>query len=231
MSRIIKRMLTVIVILSFVAGCGKEPPKQSRKPVPQVPETAQSNTPAPTENTITQTIQEGAKTAQAALAFTLKDQTGKDVRLSDYAGKVVVLEWINPDCPFVQAHYKAGTMVGLARRYAEKGVVWLGVNSTNSATAAINKAFVDAHSLPYPVLDDHAGIVGRLFGAKTTPHLFVLDTKGQIAYQGAIDNAPMGKVAEGQKPVNYVDQALSELLKGVPVTLARTDSYGCSVKF
>lgn len=231
MSRIIKRMLTVIVILSFVAGCGKEPPKQSRTSVPQVPETVQSNTPAPTENTITPMIQEGAKTAQAALEFTLKDQTGKDARLSDYAGKIVVLEWINPDCPFVQAHYKAKTMVNLAEKYAVKGVVWLGVNSTNSATETINKAFADAHSLPYPVLDDHAGTVGRLFGAKTTPHLFILDSKGQIVYQGAIDNAPMGKVAEGQKPVNYVDQVLSELLKGTPVSLARTDPYGCSVKY
>jgi peroxiredoxin len=193
--------LALIVASGFLVGCKKEPAQQTGVPVP------------------------------ASYDFTLKDHAGKDVRLADMAGKIVVLEWLNPECPFVQAHYKSGTMSGLAKKYAGKGVIWIGINSTNSATIAANKSFVDSHSLPYPVLDDHAGVVGKKFGAKTTPHLFILDSKTRIVYQGAIDNAPMGEVPDGQTAVNYVDQALAELTSGKAVSIAKTDSYGCSVKY
>ena len=228
--------ISVFMGLAIVAGCGKQNPAtpgiDSSSSKSKSTPTISSEHPAKSmDDSLKAAAQETIKAVDSSLAFTLKDQTGKEVRLSDFAGKIVVLEWLNPECPFVQAHYKAGTMVGLAKKYADKGVVWLGVNSTKTATAASNKVFVDDYSLPYPILDDHEGTVGRLFGAKTTPHLFVLDTKGQIAYQGAIDNSPMGKTESGVDKVNYVDQAVAELLKDSPVTVVKTDPYGCSVKY
>lgn len=227
--------IPVLIALTFVAGCGKQNPASvGAKPAGSESKTnsvSRENPATSPEDAPRSTVQEVVKAVESSPAFTLKDHAGKEVQLSNFAGKIVVLEWLNPECPFVQAHYKSGTMVALARKYADKGVVWLGVNSTKTATAAVNKAFVDNFSLPYPVLDDHEGKVGRLFGAKTTPHLFVLDEKGHIAYQGAIDNAPMGKTADGAAKMNYVDHAVMELLKGSPVTVPKTDPYGCSVKY
>ncbi|MCG3181245.1 MAG: Thiol-disulfide oxidoreductase ResA [Phycisphaerae bacterium] len=159
--------------------------------------------------------------------FTLADQAGKSVSLTDYAGKVVVLEWTNWDCPFVQAHLRAETTSKLAAKYAGQGVVWLMVNSTNYATADANKAAVEKFHLP-TVLDDHAGEVGRLYGARTTPDVFVLDANGAIAYEGAIDDNPMGRK---DKSTNYVAQALDELLGDKGVSVKETRPYGCSVKY
>ena len=162
----------------------------------------------------------------SAPAFALEDQTGKKVSLSDYAGKVVVLEWINPDCPFVQRHAKAGTMRALSDKYKGQ-VVWLGVNSTSYMGRDNNAKWVADHGLAYPVLDDHAGEVGRLYGAKTTPHMYVIDTSGKLVYEGAIDDDPGGSGASK----NYVDAALTEVLAGKPVSVGQTKSYGCSVKY
>ena len=161
--------------------------------------------------------------------FSLKDHTGKEVKLSDYAGKTVVLEWVNYDCPFVKAHYQAGTMAGLAEKYAGKGVVWLAVNSTKYATIETNKAWAEKRQIPYPVLDDHTGAIGRLFAAKTTPHIFILNEDREIVYNGAIDNAPLGRV-EGTL-VKYVDEALEEITAGKTVSNATTKPYGCTVKY
>ena len=112
---------------------------------------------------------DGATVGSKAPAFSLQDQDGKTVQLADFAGKVVVLEWINPDCPFVKRHAEAGTMRDLATRYAGKGVVWLGVNSTHSMDAAGSAAYRKGSSLPYPILVDRSGEVGHAYGAKTTP--------------------------------------------------------------
>lgn len=167
-----------------------------------------------------------------AKEFTLKSFDGKTVSLSDYKGKIVVLEWLNLDCPFVQYHYnQAGTMINLAGKYKDKNVVWLAVNSTSNTMPEANKEFAAKHKLSYPILDDRAGRVGREYGAKTTPHIFVIAPGGQIVYEGAIDNSPLGKTPAGEKPVNYVDQALSELLAGKKVSVTNTQSYGCSVKY
>jgi peroxiredoxin len=165
--------------------------------------------------------------------FTLTNYDGKEVSLADFEGKIVVLEWLNYDCPFVKYHYEtASTMVDLANKYAEKGVVWLAINSTNYATAETNKAFAQKDSIPYPILDDHKGNVGHAYGAERTPELFVIDRGGQIAYHGAIDNAPLGKLSEGQtEKINYVDNALTELLAGKDVTVPETKPYGCTVKY
>jgi hypothetical protein len=143
-----------------------------------------------------------------------------------------VLEWLNFECPFVQHHYdKAKTMVGLANKYKDKGVVWLAINSTSHTKPADNKAFASGKKLPYPLLDDRSGKVGRAYGARTTPHMFVINAAGAIAYEGAIDNSPLGKTPAGQKPVNYVDKALAELVAGKEVSTPRTKPYGCSVKY
>ena len=172
---------------------------------------------------------EGVVVGSRAPDFELADQAGATVRLQDLAGKVVVLEWVNPDCPFVKRHAAAGTMRDLAARYGARGVVWLGVNSTSYMTADDSAKFLSANSLTYPILVDRSGEVGRAYGARTTPHLFVIDARGNIAYQGAIDDDPRGK--KGGEVVNYVAQALDELLAGRPVAVSETTPYGCSVKY
>ena len=165
--------------------------------------------------------------------FTLTDINGQQVRLSALEGKIVVLEWVNYDCPFVKPHYGQPkyTMRDLAAKYADKNVVWLTINSTHYATAETNQAWAKKHQLKQIVLPDKDGKVGKLYGAKTTPHMFIVNTAGDIVYRGAIDNSPRGRTPEGQEYVNYVDAALAELTAGKPVTVSRTKPYGCSVKY
>lgn len=165
---------------------------------------------------------------EAAPGFTLMDTAGNEVSLSDFEGKVVVLEWLNPDCPFVVRHYKAGTMKALAEKYGGKGVVWLTINSTNYMDAEANAKFKAANQLPYPILVDQDGAVGHLYDARTTPHMFIIDGDGKLAYMGAIDDDPRGS---SDTPANYVAAALDEVLAGKPVTTAETTPYGCSVKY
>ena len=164
-------------------------------------------------------------------AITLLDQGGKKVGLKGHAGKVVVLEWINWGCPFAKRHLQAGTMKKLAEKYADKGVVWIGVNSTKSDNVEINKKAHSKYKLPYPVLDDHAGRLGRAFGAKTTPHMIVLSKEHKVAYDGAIDDDPRGAKLKDGSVTNYVDLALTELLAGKKVSKSKTRPYGCSVKY
>jgi peroxiredoxin len=171
---------------------------------------------------------EEAEGARKAPEFTLTSFDGKEVSLSDYKGKVVVLEWLNTGCPFVLHHYEnAKTMVNLAEKY--KDVVWLAINSTNSTDAKTNLDFASKHKIACPILDDRDGKVGRAYVAKTTPHMFVIDTDGNIVYDGAIDNAPMDRV-EGEK-INYVDDALAALSTGKAVSIESTKPYGCNVKY
>ncbi len=167
-----------------------------------------------------------------AKPFTLTSFDSKTIRLADYRGKTVVLEWLNFECPFVKYHYdKAGTMIDLAKKYKDQNVVWLAINSTNHTTLEANKAFAAQHDLPYPILDDRPGTVGRAYGAKTTPHMFVIDPRGNIVYEGAIDNAPLGKTSNGEEVVNYVDQVLAALVANKDIGIRETKPYGCSVKY
>ena len=167
--------------------------------------------------------------------FTLMDLDGKEVQLSKLTkkGKIVVLEWFNYDCPFVKDHYAAekNTMGKLADKYKDKDVVWLTINSTHTATAASTKAWAEKNGVKQTILMDSDGKVGRLYHAKTTPHLFVIDKSGTMVYDGAIDNAPLGTARQGQEPVNYVEQALTELLAKKAITTPKTKPYGCSVKY
>jgi peroxiredoxin len=162
----------------------------------------------------------------------MKNYDGKEVKLSDYKGKIVVLEWFNYECPFVRYHYeKASTMKDLAARYKDKNVVWLSINTTGHQETEKNKEFAEKHKIEYPILDDSSGATGKAYGAKTTPHIFIIETEGNIAYNGALDNAPLGEVPKDEKLINYVDKALEELTSGKTVSTATTKPYGCSVKY
>ena len=171
---------------------------------------------------------QAAPKAAKAPDFALEDHHGKLVRLSDLAGKMVVLEWTNPTCPFVKRHYQAGTVKALAAKYAAQGVVWLAIDSSRYATHEAAKAWASRHQLPYQILNDRTGKVGRAYRATNTPHMFIIDKAGRIAYQGAIDDKPAGPPQEAG---NYVDQALTELLAGKAVSVAKTSPYGCTVKY
>jgi peroxiredoxin len=175
-------------------------------------------------------VEEIKKQGRGARDFEASSFDGKTVKLADYKDKIVVLEWLNLDCPFVQYHYdKAATMIDLAKKYKDKGVVWLAVNTTGQTTPEANRDFAAKHKLPYPILDDRSGKMGRMYGALTTPHVFIIKN-GVVVYDGAIDNAPNGQAIGGEK-INYVDKALSELTLGKPVSTSKTQPYGCSVKY
>lgn len=169
---------------------------------------------------------EPAKVGAKAPEFTLKDHAGKEHKLSDYKGKTVVLEWFNPGCPYVVRHYESKTMKNLAEQYGTKDVVWLAVNTGGDPQQM--KTFAEHNKLPYPVLIDKDGQTAKAYGAKTTPHMFVIDRKGNLAYAGAIDNDPNGENSADR--VNYVAKALNELAAGKAVSTPETKSYGCGVK-
>ncbi len=173
-----------------------------------------------------------ARRGRRAPDVELKSFDGRTYKLSDFKDQIVVLEWMNLDCPFSMYHYKTKTsMIDLAKKYKDKEVVWFAINSTANTSPEANVAFAKDHKLPYPIIDDRSGRIGRAFGARTTPHVFVIDRDGIVAYQGAVDNAPMGKVEANVASVNYVDQAISQLLAGQQVSTPATPPYGCSIKY
>ncbi|HEY0092787.1 MAG TPA: thioredoxin family protein [Archangium sp.] len=170
-----------------------------------------------------------AQVGKPAPAFTLKDEAGKEHSLSQYKGKVVVLEWTNPGCPFVQRHYTADTMQKTFSGLDAKKVVWLAVDSTASNTPEKSAAWKKTEGFAYPVLQDASGTVGKAYGAKTTPHMYVIDEQGVVRYAGAIDDDPRGNKKEGT--TNHVKTAVEALLGGKPVPASTTEPYGCSVKY
>jgi peroxiredoxin len=172
-----------------------------------------------------------AKVGQPAPQFTLTDQTGKEVKLSDYAGKIVVLEWFNEQCPFVVKFYKDGHMNKFASELAAKDVVWLAVNSSNFATNDTNKKVAGEWSINRPILNDASGAVGNAYGAKTTPHMYVINKDGVLAYAGAIDDKRSTNSGDIDGAKNYVKQAVNQLLAGQSVSEPETQAYGCSVKY
>ncbi len=169
--------------------------------------------------------------------FTVADSNGKPVRLADYKGRFVVLEWTNPECPFVRAQYGAATMQALQKEAAGKGVVWLSVNSTRQSSsefktgAQMNAWMAEKQAAQQAVLIDATSATGRAYDAKTTPHMFVLGPGGTIVYAGAIDDKRSARESDRKTAHNYVRAALDEALAGKPVTVAVTQPYGCSVKY
>jgi peroxiredoxin len=178
-----------------------------------------------------------ADLGKPAPGFALPDLDGKTVRLSDFKGKVVVLEWFNPECPYVRASHTQGSLNGAAARHTSQGVVWLAVNSAASGKqgygADKNRKALATYKLNHPILLDEAGEVGHLYGATNTPHLFVIDKEGRVVYRGGIDNSPDGERGspEGGKLIAYVDAALDDLAAGRPVSHPEGKAYGCSVKY
>lgn len=176
------------------------------------------------------------KVGQPAPDFTTKDINGKTHRLSDYQGKIVVLEAYNLDCPFCANHYKTGAMQALQAAVTSKGGVWLVVNSTHTSNPshrtpeAARKEFVAQGMKATAWLDDSSGAIGRLYDMKTTPHMFVIDTRGVLAYQGAIDDRASSS-GDPRTAKNYVKLAVEALLAGKPVPVTETKPYGCGVKY
>jgi peroxiredoxin len=178
-----------------------------------------------------------AKVGDPAPAFTATDSNGKTVSLSDYKGKFVVLEWHNNGCPFVLKHYNSGNMQKLQKDATAKGVVWLVIVSSapgkqGYVTAAEANAYMtEKNAVPTATLLDPEGIVGHAYDSKTTPHMFVIDPKGILIYNGAIDDKPTADLADVATAKNYLSQALSEALAGKPVSEPATKPYGCTVKY
>lgn len=164
--------------------------------------------------------------------FELSAFDGRKAKLSDYKDQIVVLEWLNPECPYSQFHYeKVNTMLRTAKKYQGKGVVWLAVNSSIKTTPEANRAFAEKYKLPYPILDDRSGDMARRYGARTTPHMFIIAKDGAIAYDGAIDSAPQDQKEPSAGKINYVDKALAELTLNRKVSLPNTPPYGSPVKY
>jgi peroxiredoxin len=173
---------------------------------------------------------------EAAPDFTLSDLDGKEHQLAVYlkAGKTVVLEWFNPQCPFIVKHHQTlKTMNETATAAAKDGVVWLAINSGAPGKQGhgleLNQKAAKEFALAFPLLIDEAGAVGKAYGAKTTPHLYVISPDGKLRYQGAIDDAPNPGGPAGE--TNYVADALAALAAGKPVAMAETRPYGCGVKY
>lgn len=169
--------------------------------------------------------------------FTFTDIEGTSAKLSDFKGKFVVLEWFNHGCPFTEKHYKSDKMQDLQRKYTEEGVVWISINSTsgghaNYRDAAMSRKEAEAYgaSSTYIVLDS-SGEIGKLYGAKTTPDIFIINPVGKLVYMGAADSIASTEVEDIPKATNYIDLALTEALAGKPVSMPETKPYGCSVKY
>ena len=178
-----------------------------------------------------------ARVNAAAPDFTSRDTTGAVWRLSALRGQYVVLEWFNHDCPFVRKHYNSGNMQALQRTYTDRGVVWLSINSSAPGkqgyvlAAQANALMEEKGASPTAVLLDPEGTIGRLYGAKTTPHLFIINPDGMLLYAGAIDDRPSTNPGDIPQSTNYVRQALDAAMAGQPVAMSATKSYGCSVKY
>jgi hypothetical protein len=169
--------------------------------------------------------------------FTLTDSAGTSHKLSDFKGKVVVLEWLNHGCPFVKKHYDEGNMQKLQKKYTGEGVVWLSIVSSapgkqgHMTAEDTNKTKEEKGAAPTAVLLDEDGKVGQLYEAKVTPELFIINPEGALVYAGGIDDKKSTDPADIATSTNFVAQALDEILAGKPVSMAKTAAYGCSVKY
>ncbi len=178
-----------------------------------------------------------ARVGEKAPDFTATDSNGKVHKLSDYAGKIVVLEWHNNGCPYTRKHYDSGNMQRLQREWTGRGVIWLTVISSapgkqGYVTAAQENDYLKKmNAVPTAALLDPSGQLGRLYSAKTTPQIFIIDPAGNLVYNGAIDDRPTSDQSDISGAKNYAAQALEEVLAGKPVSVATTRPYGCSVKY
>ena len=181
-----------------------------------------------------------AAVGQAAPEFSALDTAGKSHQLSDFKGKLVVLEWTNPGCPFVRKHYSgdaSGNMQSLQKEFTGKGVVWLAINSTETgsadylAPARLAGWMGEKQAQPSATLMDESGKIGQLYSAKTTPHMYIINPQGVLVYAGSIDSVASARVGDIKTATNYIRQGLSEALAGKAISMANTKPYGCSVKY
>ena len=185
----------------------------------------------------TTSAQAAASVGQPAPDFTLTDTSGKTVKLSDYKGKHVVLEWNNPGCPFVRKHYDSANMQALQKEAGGKGVVWLAINSTDTAhqdylaPPKLGQWMTEQKAAPSATLMDESGTVGKSYGARTTPHMYMVNPLGTLIYAGGIDSIPSASTADIKTATNYVRVGLNEALAGKPLSKPTTQPYGCSVKY
>jgi peroxiredoxin len=217
------------LLLVLCAACNT--PKADPPPATSTSTPTSSATPS-SATTLTK-----AEVGKAAPDFALKDLDGKEVKLSSFKGKVIVLEWFNPGCPYVKAAHTKGSLKEAAKKHTKNGVVWLAVNSGGPGKqghgAEANREGAKTFSIDHPILLDETGEIGRTYGATNTPHMMVIDDKGTLVYRGAIDNSPdgEGESPTGGKLVSYVDEALGALSAGKTPATAETKAYGCSVKY
>ena len=179
----------------------------------------------------------GVETNQPAPEFSLTDIQKQSHSLSDYKGKYVVLEWNNPDCPFVKKHYDSHNMQKLQEKFTKEDVIWLSINSSaegnqgHYAPAEIQTILEKSGAHPSAYLLDLDGKVGKMYGAQTTPHMYVINPQGVLIYQGAIDDIPSFDQEDIAKAKNYVSDAITQAKAGQAVSNPSTKSYGCSVKY
>ncbi|QCB47281.1 redoxin domain-containing protein [Hydrogenophaga sp. PAMC20947] len=177
-----------------------------------------------------------AGVGQAAPDFTLSDTSGKSVTLSSFKGKPVVLEWNNPGCPFVRKHYN-GNMQALQKAFTTQGVIWLTINSTEKGSvdhmtaAQLERWMTTKGASPSATLMDIDGQVGRAYGARVTPHMYIVSAQGALVYAGGIDSIPSARAVDIEKATNYIRQGLDELLAGKPLSTPTSQPYGCSIKY
>ncbi len=239
---IMKKMNPHFIACVFLCvGCsrneaaGLSASKESQRPAPEAART--SPEPGAEKASAPALEPRSAKVGDLAPPFALPDLDGSSVSLEEHRGKIVVLEWFNPECPFVRAAHTEGSLVDTAKKLQERGVSYLAINSGAPTKQGYgkeaNEAGKERFGMNHPVLLDEKGTVGRAYGATNTPHIFVIGRDGKLAYSGAVDNSPdgEGKSPVGGKLVNYLTQAVSELEAGDPVSVKQTKAYGCSVKY
>ena len=177
-----------------------------------------------------------ARVGQPAPDFSLPDTGGKAVRLADFRGRFVVLEWTNPGCPFVRKHYESGNMGATQKLARDQGVAWLAINSTETASGDYLEPprladWLKQHQgVPTAVLMDPEGTTGRAYDAKTTPHLYIVDPQGMLVYAGGIDSIASARVSDIEKATNHVKAALADIAAKRPIAQAVTKPYGCTIK-
>jgi hypothetical protein len=178
-----------------------------------------------------------AAVGQPAPAFTLTDTNGKTRTLAEFKGKTVVLEWVNPGCPFVRKHYDSANLPGLQKEFTGKDVVWLAINSTEKAAsdylapAQLAAWMQEKSAAPTATLMDEEGAAGKAYGARTTPHMYIVNPQGTLAYAGGIDSIASARASDIKTATNFVRQGLGEMLAGKPISQAQTQPYGCTIKY
>lgn len=218
---------------ALLAACGSSdapskapaPHDAERSPAPALPESAEP----PIATGASATV------GQHAPDFSLPDASGASHKLSQYLGKTVVLEWFNPQCPFVKYAHTEGPLKDMPKGKTESGIVWLAINSGGTGKqghgADTNLEGASTYGMTHPILLDETGDVGHAYGAEKTPHIYLIDPEGTLVYRGAIDNAPFGEVDGGGAYVNHLEVALAALGAGSAVDPAETPAYGCTVKY